>query len=292
MRNRGGFTIVETLMVLGITSILFIAVIGSITDRQNRIQFSQGMRDISSSISDVMNDVTTGFFPTTPGLTCTAGSTNAAPQLGYDSTQGDATGARKDCVFAGKVIQIGTDTSASSGFVYSMAGRRLTYSGVNSSDVANFSELKPVVIDSSNTDNVTVSPGISNIDATGVLGLPYGIRIVRSDGSDGGRALGIFYKDFRGVSLNGQSSSGVTSVSIADVASASAGTSAMSQANVIAAADNTAVVSTKFLSGNNTITLCFKSDATNQTATITIGNGISGNMRLDYEVDLNGVSCV
>ena len=292
MYNRGGFTIVETLMVLGITSVLFIAVIGSITDRQNRIQFSQGMRDISSTISDVMNDVTTGFFPTTPGLTCDAGSTNAAPQLGYDSTLGDATGARKDCVFAGKVIQIGTDTSASSGYIYSMTGRRLTYSGIYSSDVANFSELKPVVVDSKNTDNIIESPEISKIDSTTPLSLPYGIRIVRSDGSDGGRAVGIFYKDFRGVSLNGQSSSGVTSVAVADVTSATTGASAMSQTNVIDAADNTAVLSTKFLSGNSTITLCFKSDATNQTATITIGNGITGNQRLDYEVDLSGVSCV
>lgn len=292
MRNRGGFTIIETLMVLGITSILFIAVIGSITDRQNRIQFSQGMRDISSTLADVMNDVTTGFFPTTPGLTCTAGATNAAPQLGYDASQGDTTGARKDCVFAGKVVQIGTDTSASSGFVYSMAGRRLTYDVVNSSDVTNFLELKPVVIDSKNTDNVTASAGISNIDATSTFNLPYGIRIVRSDGSDGGRAVGIFYKDFRGVSLNGQSSSGVTSVAVADVTSAAGGVSAMSQTNVISAADNTAVINDKFLSGSGTITLCFKSDATNQTATITIGNGISGNQRLDYEVDLSGITCV
>ncbi|MEK7471957.1 MAG: type II secretion system protein [Patescibacteria group bacterium] len=288
MRNRGGFTIVETLMVLAVTSIIFVAVIGSVTDRQNRIQFSQGMRDINSNISDVLNDVTTGFFPTTPGLTCTAGSNNNPPQLGYNASTGDTTGARKDCVFAGKVIQIGTDTSASLGFVYSMAGRRLT---ANSNDVANFAELQPVVIDSKNTDNVTISAGISNIDATGGLSLPYGIRIVRSDGSDGGRAIGVFYKDFRGVSLNGQSSSGITQVAIADVFSATSGPSSMTQTNVIAAADNTTALSSKFLSGSSTITLCFKGDTTGQTATITIGDGIQGNLRLDYEVDLSGVVC-
>jgi type II secretory pathway pseudopilin PulG len=292
MNDRGGFTIVETLMVLGITSVLFIAVVGSVTDRQNRIQFSQGMRDISSSIADVMNDVTTGFFPTTPGLTCTAGSTNAAPQLGYNASTGDTTGAKKDCVFAGKVIQIGTDSSASSGFIYSMAGRRLTYNGSNSSDIASFLELKPVVIDSKNTDNVTATAGISKIDATTTLTLPYAIRIVRSDGSDGGRAIGIFYKDFRGISPNKQTSSGVTSVAVADVTSAVSGPSDMSQTNVISSADDTSILNTKFLSGNGTIKLCFKSDATNQTATITIGNGISGGQLLDYEVDLSGVACV
>lgn len=291
MRNRGGFTIVETLIVLGVTSVLFVAVIGSITGRQNRIQFSQGMRDVSSSITDIFNDVSTGYFPTIPGLKCVAGSDNTAPQLSYDASLGDATGERQDCVFAGKVIQIGTDTSASTGFVYSMTGRRLTYNGVNASDVASFTELKPVVVDPINTDNVS-GPGISNISATTSLNLPYGIRIVRSDGSDGGRAVGVFYKNFRGVSLNGQSSSGVTSVSIADVASATAGPSSMAQTSVINAADDTSTLNSKFLSGSGTIVLCFKGDATNQTATITIGDGIQGNLRLDYNVDLSGVTCV
>ncbi len=290
MGNRGGFTIIETMMVLGVTAVIFVAVIGSITDRQNRIQFSQGMQDINSSISDIMNDVNTGYFPTTPGLTCVAGSNNAAPQLSYDASLGDTTGARKDCLFVGKIIQIGTNNSASDGFVYSMAGRRLNYNGPSSSDVANFLELKPVVIDSKNTDNVTIVPGISNIDATTSLTLPAGIRIVRSDGSDGGRAVGLFYKNFRGVSLNGQSSSGVTSVAVADVWSVMSGI--MTQANVIAAADDTLTLNNKFLTGSTTVVLCFKSDATNQTATITIGDGIQGSLRLDYNVDLSGVSCV
>lgn len=291
MRNRGGFTIVESLLALGVTAVLFVAVIGTISGRQSKIQFSQGMRDLSSSISDVLNDVATGYFPTISGLTCVAGSDNAAPQLGYDASIGDTTGTRKDCVFAGKVIQIGTESSASAGFIYSMTGRRLTYNGASSSDVASFLELKPVVVDSKNTDNVA-GPGISNIDATVGLTLPYGIRIVRSDGSDGGRAIGAFYKNFRGVSLNGQSSSGVTSVAIANVASATAGPSSMTQANIISAADDTTSLNSRFLSGSSTIVLCFKSDATNKTATITIGDGIQGSLRLDYEVDLSGVLCI
>lgn len=294
MFNRGGFTIVETLMVLGVTSVMFVAVIGSITNRQGRIQFSQGMRDISSSISDIMNDVSTGYFPTTPGLTCVAGtgSDNPAPQLGYNASLGDTTGANTNCVFSGKVIQIGTDNSASDGFVYSMAGRRLTYdSGGGHSDVASFLELRPVVVDSKNTNNVTDSPGISNIDATTELSLPYGIRIVKSDGTDGGRAIGVYYKNFRGISLNGQSSSGATSVSVAEVTSVDPWPSMMSQSSVIEAADNYVAVDGMFLSGNSTLVLCFKSDDTNQTATITIGNGISGNQRIDFDVNLSGVAC-
>ncbi|MDO8335539.1 MAG: type II secretion system protein, partial [Candidatus Saccharibacteria bacterium] len=201
MRNRGGFTIVETLMVMAVTTVIFVAALGSISDRQNRIQFSQGMREITSNISDILNDVSTGYFPTILGLTCTAGAdtSNPAPVLGYNASIGDTTGAKKDCVFAGKVIQIGTDTSASAGFVYSMAGRRLTYSSGGSSDVASFAELKPVVVDSKNTNNTTNDPEIAKIDATSSLDLPYGIRIVQSDHNDGGRVIGVFYKDFRGV---------------------------------------------------------------------------------------------
>lgn len=282
-------------MVMGVTTVIFISALGSISDRQNRIQFSQGMRDITSTMSDILNDVSTGYFPTILGLTCTAAAdtTNPAPVLGYNAGAGDTTGTKKDCVFAGKVIQIGTDTSASDGFIYSMAGRRLTFSSGGSSDVSSFAELKPVVVDSKNTDNITSDPEISKIDATSSLALPYGIRIVRSDHSDGGRAIGIFYKDFRGVSLNGQSSSGVTSVAIAKVTSAepSAATT-MSQASVITAADDTPTLVNNFLSGNDTVALCFKSGTTDQTATITIGNGISGDLRLDFEVDLSGVACV
>lgn len=292
MNNRGGFTIVETLIVLAVTSVIFVSALGSISDRQNRIQFSQGMREINANISDILNDVSTGYFPTVTGLTCVADASNAAPMLGYNAGSGDTTGAKKDCVFAGKVIQIGTDTSASDGFVYSMAGRRLTYGGGSSSDVASFSELKPVVVDSKNLDNITSDPGISGIDATTGLTLPYGIRIVRSDHSDGGRAIGIFYKNFRGASLNGQSSSGVTSVAVASVISANPDTSKMSQSSVIAAADDTTALAGQFLSGGETVVLCFKSGTTNQTATITIGDGITGNMRLDYDVNLSGVACV
>lgn len=286
----------ETLIVLGVTAILFVSALAGISGRQNRIQFSQGMREIEAMIRDVLNDVSNGFYPTVPGLICTADTSNGPPRIGYNSVSPtDTTGTKADCVFAGKVLQFGTDTDTTetTAITYSLAGRRLNYVGVRADPVTTFAQLKPAVVDSRNTNNLItpVSSQISQIDImTETTKLPYGIQIILSNKNIGGRAIGIFYRDFKGIAASGQQASGTTGTAVARVTSAAGGLSAMRPQAVIEAADS--LTASSFLAPTENLALCFKSATTDQTATITIGQGVQGNLRLDYDVNLAGVTCV
>ncbi len=294
MSYRGGFTLVETLVVMAVTTVLFVAIASTLGARQGRVQFSQGMREIEAELRDIFNDLADGFYPTTPGLICTASGTSQ-PRLDFNSADPqDTTGAKDQCVFAGKVVQFGasSDAEADRMITYIMAGRRVVDSSAPDPEpITNFANFKPIVISSLNTNNlVGGNPSISEIDlGTSDKSLPNGIHYVNFNKQAAGRAIGVIYNNFRGSSPGGGQTSGTTGIGIARVYS-NASLSQMTPQNVIEAADS--LEAADFITGNQTVTLCFESGTTDQTATITIGQGIQGGVTVDFDVDLTTVNCV
>ena len=133
MRLQGGsagYTVLEVMIFMAVSMLLFVSAMVAIGGRQAQVQFAQGTRDLESKIQDIINDVSTGFFPTTNEITCTvigAGGGNVSFNSS-DSNQGT----NEDCVFLGKVLQLeGGDTDKLN--VFTVAGRRAA-SGLSDSD--------------------------------------------------------------------------------------------------------------------------------------------------------------
>lgn len=98
-KRQGGFTILETMIVTGVSAVMLITAIALFSGQQRSNQFSQSLRDLETYIQDVVNDVETGYYPNT-GVTCTGGG-SSPPTLSPGATE---QGASFGCVFLGKAL--------------------------------------------------------------------------------------------------------------------------------------------------------------------------------------------
>jgi len=138
-RRVGGYTIVEVIIVLAVTSMLFAAVISTFSGRQAKTQATQSARDMETELKSISNDVYSGSFPT--GLTCTVSGT-AQPIIAKNAAKEG--GSNKGCVFLGKIVVFEDKMFK----VYSVVGKQF----INSSSYSDVASLygdngaKPVVV--------------------------------------------------------------------------------------------------------------------------------------------------
>jgi type II secretory pathway pseudopilin PulG len=156
-KNSKGFTIVETIIVLAVSSLFIGMSLYFLSGSTESNRFSQSMRDIQSKVQDWINDVPTGFATgeNKNGLTevqCTKiGGTDGEPKI--DTVVG--TRASGDCIFLGKAIQF-TDSSSPPTpnqdrqvYVYSVFGIRNTKDGLGGErQTGNLVEAHPAAADS------------------------------------------------------------------------------------------------------------------------------------------------
>lgn len=140
-KNGGGFTILETMIVMTVSATMLASAIILFSGQQRKTQFSQSLRDAESKIQDVLNDVATGYFPNAGDVSCSASSSNEPSINTLGSTE---QGSNFECVFMGKSLWIRPD-----GFsVYPIVGNRsLASSATPSSTLAN---VRPVLATSLN----------------------------------------------------------------------------------------------------------------------------------------------
>lgn len=123
-----GYTIIETLVFLAVSTALFAMVALFIAGRQARAEFTYGVQEFSTRMADVMNDVSTGYYDNIGTFACNAG-VSGAPVIDGTSTRplGENTG----CIFIGRVIQFDPDEPSlnmpeDQGYnVFSVVGRRV-----------------------------------------------------------------------------------------------------------------------------------------------------------------------
>ncbi len=95
-----GFTIVETVIFLAISGILFVSVVGLIQNKQSSTYFTQGSHEVFSQIQSLSNSVQTGYFNDANKYSCTA-PLNGPISFGGVNSQGSSFG----CTFIGYVLQ-------------------------------------------------------------------------------------------------------------------------------------------------------------------------------------------
>lgn len=142
-----GFTIIETLIVLAVTSALFIGALALIGGRQGKTQFAQSARDVESQLQQIMNEVSSGYYSSTEDFKCEKSGGKPVIEtvsLGTPPEQGS----NKDCIFMGKIIQMSIDNPDAATFnVYSLVGLR---------EATEFSDAAPRLLARSSADAASV----------------------------------------------------------------------------------------------------------------------------------------
>ena len=136
-----GYTILELLIVVAVSSFMFVVVSISFGGRQEQVQFTQAVRDFDSQLKDIINDVSTGYFPeSAEGCTVSGGNgPNRRPVL--SASPGDI-GTNDECVLIGKAIQFspevnnGVNDNRELYKVYNIVGLRVNSDNVNPTSLA------------------------------------------------------------------------------------------------------------------------------------------------------------
>lgn len=119
-----GYTVIEIMIFLAVSGALLVPTLAAVGGQQAKTEFSQSARDVESRIRDIINDVSTGYYPNTGNIRCTLHSSGAGIVLTKSPTD---QGKNQDCIFIGRVIQFapaGSDEDRRWN-VYTVAGQRL-----------------------------------------------------------------------------------------------------------------------------------------------------------------------
>ena len=164
--NRGkkqkGYTIVEVMIFLAVSGLMFVMAAGLVSGKQSKAEFKQGMSAVNAQLVAIPNDVANGFYPSNSGFSCTV--TNGV--LSFSTLLTNGQGSNKDCVFLGKVLQFdrnGTDYSN-----YTIAGSRLDSTIPGNTTVAptTFKQASP-----------TIPPSSTNTVSSGTL--EWGVKLLK-----------------------------------------------------------------------------------------------------------------
>ncbi len=107
--RQTGFTIVEVLIVLAVTGVMFISAAAFINGRQNRTQFTTAINSLQQQIQQIINETENGFYPNSGTFTCVPNATGPVTFNSTSSKQGTNGG----CIFLGKALQFGISSSGS-----------------------------------------------------------------------------------------------------------------------------------------------------------------------------------
>ena len=142
--KSAGFTIVETLIVLAVTGLLFIMVMVTLNGQQGRAQFQQSVRDLQTKVQQIINEVSSGYFPSNGDFSCLKGADPLNP--GYSApiitATASAQGTNQACMFMGKLIQFSVTnppTTPEEYDTYTLAGLR--------DNVSSFDEARVIAVD-------------------------------------------------------------------------------------------------------------------------------------------------
>ncbi|MBP7834829.1 hypothetical protein KA025_01950 [Candidatus Saccharibacteria bacterium] len=145
-----GFTVVETLIVLSVTAVLFVSTSLLIQGQIERYRYRDSIFRTQQTLQTIINDTQNGYFPTlTNGMTTDTGnSISASSRCGIiSSVQGQS----QNCIIAGVRVLL---CSGPSGI-----GSACSPSGPNTIPRSNVSVRKQLVVLRSSTDLTACSEG-------------------------------------------------------------------------------------------------------------------------------------
>lgn len=247
-----GYTIVEVLIFLAVSAVLFGATMTVLSGRQQRVQFTNAVRDFETRIIDVANDVSNGYYQSAGNVGCNASLTISAA---------GKQGTNEACIILGRVIKLGFDGNAEQYGIYSIVGKRLSAG----SDVVDLAQSSPKLLLTSNaTDNQSLREQLNVGYGTGIVCI--GFNKANCSPSETTNAAIAFVTKLNGGAKPGADGNGIT----ADIY----------RIQNVSVGDTESVLQTKVSAGNlaklsprQTMTVCLRSGGTNQYALVRITNG-------------------
>ena len=138
-----GFTIVETMIFLAISGLLFLSTIEIVDGQQNKTEFFQAIHVTFSQLQTLSNNVSDGYYATNPitgGFSCTAGSGAGVPPV--LSASPNQQGQNLGCIYVGQMIQFAPGGNTNEFTIYTMVGRQ--YNGaLGSTPVTSLAQAAP-----------------------------------------------------------------------------------------------------------------------------------------------------
>lgn len=162
-KAAGGYTIIESVIFLAVTGMLFTVAFIFIAGKQAKTEFQQSSRDFLTALEDVINDTSAGFYPGGGNFVCSP--TTNGPTYATGAVE---QGANIGCIFAGKVIQFNSGVSSFN--VFSMGG--LKQAGIPPEDVTDLGVARVRAI---------APPFASGgVDLTSTVNMTYGLRVTKA----------------------------------------------------------------------------------------------------------------
>jgi len=146
-----GFTIVEVLIVLGISGVIMAATLPFISGKQSSTQYTVGINQLQAQISSLINNISNGNIPAAGSYACT----NSSNTVKVTSGNGSNTGA---CQFIGEAIYFQKYSMK----VIPIIGLRVNSSGL----VQSLSDAKPCPMLDGGTDKCSSFDGSTTYSYT------------------------------------------------------------------------------------------------------------------------------
>lgn len=123
-RRVGGYTIIEVVIVLTVSALLFAASVVGYSLQNRRTQFTDSVNNFAQEIQDVLGDIQNGVYPSNNSFSCSANASGGVPIINYSGSAKQ--GSNTSCIFLGKAIQFGPNGTNNAAIdVYTVVGRRL-----------------------------------------------------------------------------------------------------------------------------------------------------------------------
>jgi type II secretory pathway pseudopilin PulG len=261
--SMGGFTIVETLIVLAVTGFLLFVALLTFAGQQSKVEFTQAIRDTQSVIQQTINEVGSGYYPNGGDISCIVSGGNlniikATSEQGTNSA----------CIFMGKVMQFGIGGTDPQQFnVFTLAGIK-----DNSGSIA---QARPQIISiPSAITNAQLHGGLTAVKMTYTdRGTPYNVGAVA------------FVSGLGTLDGNAQLLSGTQQMSVIPIPASGQVPNTINN-QVISAVKSQ--IATAPVNPNDGVQICFASGGTKQSGLITIGsNGRDATVKLDIKSTLD-----
>lgn len=274
-RTHSGYTIVEVMLFLAISTAMFASVVTALNFQNRRSQFTESVQTFNQKLIDVLNDVDTGYFPSNSDFKCDL--VGGTPAITGGAGNNVEQGKNENCIFAGKAIQLSPDSQGADKFkIYTLVGARVTNNSGNIEEVARVEDANITVIPES------VSPAAVD---SGELSAQTEIKkVIYKSGST--NTLGGGFAILSGFGQNASgSSTGLKSGNIRSVLAAVTGSS-LGQTTTQFTGQIANITSTSINSVNSGVLLCFQEPGGSQGrwASILIG-GASGYNTTQVTID-------
>ena len=203
--RKQGYTIVEVIVVLAVTSALVGSAFYFMSGRSRRLSFENDITAFQTKLDDVINNVSSGYYARTSDFACAVSSGNPVITSGISTGRGT----NPDCQFLGRAIH--TNTSWGYYWVHNIIGlRKVNGTGAL---ISTYAESKARLLSLSTANNGGVEAAEMNNFYNTTLGKT---RYVNTDGTIGtdDRGFLAFLSSLPSIAANGNANPGAQSVGL------------------------------------------------------------------------------